>query len=372
MPISAWAAILLASAAAIPGNVLPVLAGLLSDHYSIDEAQIGYLIAANTLAGLLASLTAPYWISRVNFRYAALLGVVLLPLALLGLGYAPGLTTLFLAEALLGAANIVIASIGLTVVAQLKNPTRAWGIKISTDVIFAGTFLWFVPTAALGLRGFVGVLAVLLVVVAPLVLWMPKHAHIRRSADGSPQPLRGAPWPAWLALVTMVVFYISGIGVWTFLERIIVHAGLDQAMASDIIAAGLFVGIIGSLGAAAFAGRTVRIWPQSASGLVFVGSVAWLAYSSSVVQFYAAVFVFNCAWNFFMPFVMGLVARSDTTGRLPALVPGTVMLGGIIGPPMAGILIRMTSYESMLLVMTAIAAAAIATYVAIARQRASG
>jgi predicted MFS family arabinose efflux permease len=371
MPISAWFVIVLASAAAVPGNVLPVLAGLLSDHYSIDEAQVGYLIAANTLAGLLASVTGPYWISRVNFRHAAAFGLVLIPASLLGLGYAPGLPTLFLAEAFLGAANIVIASIALTVVAQLKNPTRAWGIKISTDVIFAGTFLWFVPTAQLGLRGFVGVLAVLLVVVAPLVLGLPRRANIQRSADGSPQPLSAAPWPAWLALITMVVFYVSGIGVWTFLERIAVHAGFDQTTASDIIAAGLFVGIVGSLGAAAFAGRSARIWPQSASGALFVGSVAWLAYSSNVVQFYAAVFVFNCAWNFFMPFVMGLVARSDTTGRLPALVPGTVMLGGIIGPPLAGILIRVTSYESMLLVMTGIAAAAIVGYVAIARPRAS-
>jgi hypothetical protein len=60
MPIHAWVAIVLASTAAVPGNVLPVLAGMLADHYAIDEATIGYLIGANTLAGLVASLTAPY------------------------------------------------------------------------------------------------------------------------------------------------------------------------------------------------------------------------------------------------------------------------------------------------------------------------
>jgi len=367
MPLQAWVAIVLASTAAVPGNVLPVLAGMLADHYSIDEATIGYLIGANTLAGLLTSVTAPYWTSRVNFRYAAAVGFSAIPLALLGLGYAPGLVSLFCAEALLGAGNIVIASISLTVIAQLDNPARAWSIKISTDVILAGAFLGLVPLAGLGLTAFVVVLTVLFGVVAPLVLKLPRHATLRRRADGSPEALRAAPRSAWLALGTMAVFYTSGIAVWTFLERLAVHAGFSRAAASEAIAIGLFVGIVGSLGAAVVAGRTRRIWPQTTSGIVFVASVAAIGFSKNLAQFYTAVFVFNSTWNFFTPFVMGLVAVRDKTGRLASLVPGTVMMGGIVGPPLAGVLIKSTGYETTMVVMTAIAGVAIASYVGIAR-----
>jgi predicted MFS family arabinose efflux permease len=369
MPVQAWVAIVLASTAAVPGNVLPVLAGMLADHYSIDEATIGSLIGANTLAGLLTSATAPYWTSRVNFRYAAAVGFVAIPLALLGLGYAPGLVSLFCAEVFLGAGNIVIASICLTVLAQVDNPARAWSIKISTDVIFAGAFLGLVPMFDLGLTAFVGILAIYFGVVAPVLLKLPSRATLRRSVDGSPEPLRAAPGSAWLALGTMAVFYTSGIAVWTFLERLAVHAGFSRAAASEAIAIGIFVGIIGSVGAALVAGRTRRIWPQTTSGIVFVASVAAIGFSTNLVEFYAAVFVFNCSWNFFTPFVMGLLAASDKTGRLASLVPGTVMIGGVIGPPLAGVLIKSSGYEATMIVMTAIAGLAIASYVGIARHR---
>jgi predicted MFS family arabinose efflux permease len=342
---------------------------MLADHYSIDEATIGYLIGANTLAGLLASLSAPYWVSRVNFRYAAALGFIAIPLALLGLGYAPGLVSLFCAEALLGAGNIVIASMCLTVIAQVDNPARAWSIKISTDVVFAGVFLGLVPVFGLHLIAFVAILAVYFGVVAPLVSKLPRHATLRRSADGTPASLRSAPGSAWLALATMAVFYTSGIAVWTFLERLAIHSGFSRIAASEAIAIGIFVGIIGSLGAAMVAGRTRRIWPQTTSGIVFVASVAAIGFSTNLIEFYAAVFIFNCSWNFFTPFVMGLLAARDKTGRLASLVPGTVMAGGVVGPPLAGVLIKSTGYETTMVVMTAIAGLAIASYVSIAGAR---
>ncbi len=76
-----------------------------------------------------------------------------------------------------------------------------------------------------------------------------------------------------------------------------------------------------------------------------------------------AVFVFNCSWNFFIPFVIGLVAGRDSTGRMASLVPGTVMIGGVLGPVLAGALIRRLGYVTAMIVMTLIVALSIAGYV---------
>ncbi len=163
-----------------------------------------------------------------------------------------------------------------------------------------------------------------------------------------------------------MVFYVGGIGVWAFLERVAVHAGIERAAASNAIAVGLFVGVIGSLGAAVFAGRTKRIWPETLAGLVLVASFAMLTFVNGTVQFYVAVFVFNCSWNFFIPFVIGLVAGRDSTGRLSSLVPGTVMVGGVLGPVLAGAMIRASGYHTAMIVMTLIVASSIAGYMLIA------
>jgi hypothetical protein len=102
---------------------------------------------------------------------------------------------------------------------------------------------------------------------------------------------------------------------------------------------------------------------------LFVVSIPLLAFADGPVQYGAALFVFNAAWNFFMPFIIGLLAARDSTARLAALVPGTAMLGGIIGPPLAGNLMNLASDEAACLVMALISGAAIAGYVALARGR---
>jgi hypothetical protein len=136
-----------------------------------------------------------------------------------------------------------------------------------------------------------------------------------------------------------------------------------------MIAAGLFVGMAGSLGAVAVAGRVRGIWPQTTCGIIFMFSIPALAYAEGIVPFAAAVFVFNAAWNFFIPFVVALVAARDTTRRLGALVPGTAMLGGIIGPPLAGNLIGVAGYEVTTLFMMGVCGTSILAYVLLERVR---
>jgi hypothetical protein len=368
MPISALAAIVISSIAAMPGNVLPVLGGLLADFRALDEASLGLVVASGTLAGLVTSLTAPQWVGRVNLRRAAGVALFVAAIGLLGLRYAPGMGSLFVAQALCGASNVVIASSCLTVIAKLPNPTRAYSIKLTADVTFAGAFLALIPFAHVGLAGFVAVLAAVGVAAAPLAARLPLRAGAEFLVDGAPVRLRDAPTTAWLTLAMVVVFYVGGLGVWAFLERLAVHEGLEHTTASNAIAAGLFVGVAGSLSAAVFAGRgSTRIWPETASGFLLVASLLMLKYFEDATEFYVAVFIFNASWSFFIPFVVGLIARRDQSGRMASLVPGTVMIGGVLGPMLFGGMARGLGYDAAMTAMTAIVTSSIVAYVAIAR-----
>jgi hypothetical protein len=111
------------------------------------------------------------------------------------------------------------------------------------------------------------------------------------------------------------------------------------------------------------------IWPQALCGLLFTASLPGLAFAEGLTTFAAAVFIYNAAWNFYIPFVVALVAVRDTSRRLGALVPGTAMLGGIIGPPLAGNLIEFSGYRAATVVMFGIALFAVLGYVILARRR---
>jgi len=367
MPISALAAIVISSIAGMPGNVLPVMGGLLADFRALDEGQLGVVVASGTFAGLVASLTAPQWVGRVNLRYAAGAALVVAAVGLLGLRYAPGFGSLFVAQVLCGASNVVVASSCLTVIAKLPNPTRAYSMKLTADVTFAGAFLALMPFAHVELAGFVAILAAISVATAPLAARLPRRAADEFRVDGTPVRLRDAPMSAWLVLAAIVVFYIGGLGVWAFLERLAVHSHLDHGTASNAIAVGLFVGIAGSLSAAVFAGRRTRLWPEALSGAALVASFFMLTYFDGALEFYLAVFIFNASWSFFIPFVVGLVARRDASGRMASLVPGTVMIGGVLGPLLFGGLVRAFGYDVAMTTMTTIVAASIAAYILVAR-----
>jgi predicted MFS family arabinose efflux permease len=369
MPPVAIFAILIASVTALPANVLPVTLGLMTGRYDLDPAQIGYLVATNTLAGLCTSLSAPLWVHRFSLRPLVAIFLIVMALGLLALGHAPGLPALFAVQVVLGVTGVGIASICVGVIARLENPARAYGFKITADVIIGGSFLALVPVGRLDLGDYVLLLAAPFLAALPLVRWLEAdQSGIGQSGLGT-IAISTAPRSAWLVLVAMVVFYVAGAGMWPFLERLGLEAGLDQGEAANMIAAGLFVGMAGSLGAVAVAGRVRGIWPQTTCGIIFMFSIPALAYAEGIVPFAAAVFVFNAAWNFFIPFVVALVAARDTTRRLGALVPGTAMLGGIIGPPLAGNLIGSAGYEVTTLFMMGVCGTSILAYVLLERVR---
>ena len=356
-------AILIASVTALPANVLPVTLGLLSRAHGLGPRELGYLVAANTAAGLLTSISAPYWVSRFSLRPLAGTLLVVMLASLLGLGYAPTLSILFLMQVLIGVSAVGIASICLGIISAEAQPARAYGYKITADVILAGTFLALVPVGRVDLGTYVALL------VLPFVAALLLLRHLVPSSVGDVVPpavpvgLRHAPRAAWLVLLSMVVFYVAGAGMWPFLERFGVAAGLSQGTAANIIGAGLFVGIAGSMGAVAVAGRVQGIWPQTIAGVLFVLSIPGMALANGVASFAIALFLFNAAWNFFIPFMVALLAARDSTRRLGALVPGTAMLGGIIGPLLAGNLIEAAGYGPAALVMMTICAVSIVLYV---------
>jgi len=65
--------------------------------------------------------------------------------------------------------------------------------------------------------------------------------------------------------------------------------------------------------------------------------------------------------------LFGIVARRDPTRRLNTLVPAAVMIGGIVGPPLTGTLLHLTSTLSTAIAMMAIALPSIGVYAALMR-----
>ena len=361
------AAILISSALVVPGNVLPVLAGLLADNYHLDEQRIGYLLSANTTVALAVSASAPWWIARASLRWLVPLVMAVLSGAYLSLALVPGYGALLLLEMLIGAGAGTIASICYTVMAQHADAARAWGVKVTLDILLASAFVKFVPGGHL--LWFTAALAVVLLVAGGLGLLLPQRAAYRIRAAGaevSPVSLRLAPPGAWLALLVLILFSIGAAGVWAFIQRLELRAGIGAADATDIFALGLLLGIGGAVAAALLGNRLGRVVPPTLMGALLVWCVHVMATTHLTTAFTLALIGLNATWSFYLPYMMGLIAVRDTTQRLSSLVNAALTIGSIIGPTLAGTLIHASGYPLAMAVQAGLIVAGVVLYVPVA------
>ncbi len=340
--------------------MLPVFSLLFSHFHNLSESQYGYLISMNVLAGVIASATGPMWIARVNLPRIVIGSLIAVAASLMAISYTPPMVALTIVQLVGGAGAAAIGSVSFVLLGQTENPARAIGFRVTSDVVMGAIFLAALPGDALGLRGYSAVLAVVTVLGVFIAWRLPQRT--RPAPDAATQAVAAASYTAWVALVAIVIFNIGAVGDWIFIGFFAERSGLPAGPVADVIALTLFAGIVGSLGAAHMAGRPATIWLQLIAAGVFLVSIPWLAATSSVVEFGAASFAYQTAWNFLGPFLVAMVASRDPSGRLSSLVPAAVGLGILISPTLTGMLIEQQGTGTTTLVLMMFVAASLAIY----------
>jgi len=76
--------------------------------------------------------------------------------------------------------------------------------------------------------------------------------------------------------------------------------------------------------------------PVTVALLAQVGAIALLQGALSWIQFAVFASVFHFFWNFTGPYLMGMVASSDASGRIAVLMPAAQTGGFAAGTALAG------------------------------------
>ncbi len=141
---------------------------------------------------------------------------------------------------------------------------------------------------------------------------------------------------AWIALVVLLAWCVGLGAIWAFLLSIGEAGGLAATTAGRAMAISTAVAIAGALAASALAGRGGRLLPVSIALLVQIGAILMLQGEMSFLRFTATCAAFQIFWNFTGPYLMGMVATNDPTGRIAVLIPVAQTGGFAIGPAIAG------------------------------------
>lgn len=330
---------------------LPFFIGLQTSSGGMTQAQAGSLGSAYLVGFTLASLTALWWGSRLNWRTVVAAASVIIVLSLYLL---QGSQSYWLSLASVCAVGVMMGSlwtIAYRIFGASSNPDRSFatGIVISyTALAFFSYIIGQFVVPNYGLSGSAYLLSAVILVLGIAALLIPRGAE---GDTDSPAPISyRPPLPVGLALLGILATGFAFAAVWAFAERIGVAAGFDSSEISPVIASNLLASAAGSVLATVLGTKLGRKRTLLVGMLIMGAAILALSGADAYWLYASAIALLGFAIGFVLPYQMGTLAALDTDGRFVALIAAAQGLGSAAGPFLGGVAADMGGVQWLVIV----------------------
>lgn len=365
---------MLATAGFFYVNIMGAIVSGLIDGLHLSAPEAGRIGACNVYGAAVGAFGAVLVVRRVAWRPASVLllcGLVGFDLSSMWAHSASLLTVLRLLHGVTGG---LLVGISYAVIARTRSPDRCFGALMVVQSSLGGLGLMFLPRLVqpFGASVLFMALAAFSLVALVLLPLLPDYGPPEgRAARGS--VMTGVAQPTWsrgLVVALLAVFFFQAGNM--ALSAYIIELGRSYGLSLDFVSLTIGVsGWVATLGAVlvvVFANRWRRTVPIAVGSLLaLVGNAAFHA-SALPGVYLAANIVTAIMWFFVIPYLLGLCATFDRTGRSASLAGLFSKLGLASGPYAASLLIEgHPSYGAV--VNLAVGALALATVCGIAAAR---
>ena len=324
------AAILLSCAGIFMVFGMPFFVGGLISELGFTQAQANLISSAEIAGMALSSLLGAVWIGRFNWRHVALFALFAVLAGNLLSFYVENFQVLVATRFITGLVGHGTAfALGVAAIGNTSQPDRNFGFTIASQVAMGALTALIVPKtiAIYGIAGMCAPAAILAVVAMAFIPRLATSGHAQ-TPDSNQSKRTGILILPLLGLLVMIIWQM---GVGPFFNNLVPY-GISIELDPSDIGTALFLStglsIIGPLTASALANKINRNVPvcialtvQLLIILSFQGDITWIGFTIRAI-------LFQTAWNFTGPFLMGMIANLDESGRYSVLIPAS-QLGGI-------------------------------------------
>jgi len=335
-------------------NLLPLFLGTAQDFRDLSDQAVGVLSSSFYVGFTLTTLSAFFWIRKLSWRKVTLISVPVAAAAMVLAGYAGSYTLLVAGIFISGGAFSALYGIGTTVLGDTSNPARWYGLKIASEAGLGAVLLLILPGALIARWGFEGMMVgmtVVLLILAPLLMWLPgsgvkgvDESGEHKSVILEPQ-LRTA---LWFGLAGVMTFLFCTTMIWAFVERMANEAGFDAVATGNVLSLTLVFAVGGSLLAMLLGERFGPGRPFAVACLTLLVSLYLLAGVGTLFDYGLAACVFTFAFGLGIPYVVTIVADLDVDGRFVVLTVPAIGIGVMIAPAVGGMLTGTGGYGAIL------------------------
>jgi MFS family permease len=335
-------------------NVLPLFLGTAQDFRDLSDQAVGVLSSSFYVGFTLTTISAFFWIRKFNWRVVTLVSVPLAAAALVLAGYAGSYALMVAGIFISGSAFSAIYGIGTTVLGDTSNPARWYGLKIASEAGIGAVLLLILPGAVIAHWGFEGMMvaiAAVLLILAPLLIWLPRSGIKGVDESGEHQSIKlGSELRTalFIGLAGVMAFVFCITMIWAFVERMANEAGFDAVATGTVLSLTLVFAVGGSLSAMMMGERFGPGKPFTVACITLLISLYLLADIGSLFEYGLAACVFSFAFGLGIPYVITIVADLDVDGRFVVLTVPAVGIGVMLAPAIGGILTASHGYDAIL------------------------
>lgn len=336
----------LATAGIFYVNIMPALVSGLISGLHFTQREAGFVASANLYGAAFGALTIVLMVARVAWRKAsiALLAALIAIDALSMTVHAPWI--MIPLRALHGFFGGMLVGVAFAVIARTKSPDRVFGVLLFVQFGLGGlgvmTLPRLVPVFGTGVL-FAALIAFSIVTLAMLP-FLGQYPP-RPPAQSSTATTATASMPQLaLALLAIFLFQASNMGLFAYILELGGAAGLPKDFISTSVGAATWVGVAGCLLVIVLATRHGRTLPLAIGLAATLAGIWVLHFAGDKLMFVLANCVTGITWSLVMPYLLGLVAAFDRTGRAAALGGFASKMGLASGPLLGALILRGDDY----------------------------
>jgi len=319
-------------------NTMPLLLGAAGEAFGLTPAQLGTLSLTAGIGYLAGTLTGPLWVERVNWRFAAF-AILAAVIASFLLATQLSGTVIYAGFATFGFFCALAIALAMRVLADMPDPERAYGTRLSVELISIGAFLVILPILFISRAGFSGAMLGLALFAA--LLGLGAFVFPKSSSSETASQLKGFPnWsqagPSWSVLAIFTIYLLANVGLFFFLY--VLAQDFNPTPAQNGLMFGVLKwlgGAAGAVGAIIGARAGLRV-PHLVAFLILMLGVIGLFTAKSFTAYMISSWVWEIGFTLGCLYQTAAIVRFDISNKLVVLVPMAFGISMIFGGKIAG------------------------------------
>jgi len=337
-------------------NTMPLVLTSAGEAFGFSPKALGTLTTWSGAGFLLGTLTAPFWVDKVNWKMAAIaiwIGVIL---SFILTSRATG-ATVYASFALVGFVCSLAIAMAMRVLANMPDPERAYGTRLTTELWLIAGFSLIFPVLFIAPGGFSGAMYGLAIFAGFLGLGsflMPARHSANNLVEKIPFPTFAAAGKGWVSLGIFLIYLVVNVGLFYFLYQIGIKFE-PSPEATGVMFAGLkwLGGVAGAIGAIVGARAGLRMPHLVALILLLIG-VAGLFLAQNFTTFMISSWIWEFGFTLGCLYQTTAITRGDPSNKLVVLVPAAFGISMLVGGKIAGQLLEGGSATSLYALVVAV------------------